>query len=90
MPMKITIERVTVPLAVVSFGAMMAVYFLLPNESDRFGPIIVLSCLGSAAIAARNAYGSSEPPFSRSVSKRLLVLTLITLAIFVGAWLFGI
>ena len=88
--MKITVERVTVPLAIVSFGAMIAVYFLVSSESDRFAPVIVLSCLGSAAIAARNAYGSSEPPFSRSVSRRLLALILITLAIFVGAWLFGI
>jgi hypothetical protein len=88
--MKITVERVTVPLAIVSFGAMIAVYFLVSSESDSVAPVIVLSCLGSAAIAARNAYGSSEPPFSRSVSRRLLALILIALAIFVGAWLFGI
>ena len=88
--MKITVDRVTVPLAVVSFGAMIAVYFLAHIESNRITPVIVLSCLGTAAMAIRNAYGTSEPPFSRSVSKRLLALTLITLAIFVGAWFFGI
>jgi hypothetical protein len=86
--MMLTVERVTIPLAIVAFVAMLAVAVGSAGP-DRTAWVVLLFAAGSAAMSAKNSYGAKEPPFSRSVSKRVLFLSLGIFVLFAGGLLFG-